>query len=240
MICALCRKDAELRNSHVIPEFMYAALYDEKHRFHVLSDKDRSSHRQSGLYEKLLCDDCERRFSVHERYVSLLLRGGVSLQCEPQRQTLLFHGVDYKALRMFQLSVLWRAAASTLKFFETVSLGEHQERLRGLLLNDDAGRPWQYGCMMFALRHEGRVQQDLVYPPIRVRINEVPCYRFIFGGFAWLYFVASHGHARKVETASLDRSGTLRLFMKEIGDVKDIVDFSRTLAEQRKLDTESR
>jgi hypothetical protein len=57
---------------------MYTALYDKKHRFHILSDQDRPRYKQSGLYEKLLCGDCEQRFSVHERYVSLLLHGGLS------------------------------------------------------------------------------------------------------------------------------------------------------------------
>lgn len=235
MTCALCRKNAALRDSHIIPEFLYTALYDEKHRFHVLSDQDRSRYKQSGLYEKLLCGDCEQRFSVHERYVSLLLRGGLPLECEPQGQVLVFRGVDYKALRMFQLSILWRAAVSASAFFKSVALGKHEERLRSLLLRDDPGHPWQYGCVMFTLLHERRVQQDLIYPPIRVRVSEVPCYRFIFGGFAWLYFVASHPHARKIELASLDLSGELRLFKKDISEVKDIKDFGRSLAAQGKL-----
>lgn len=37
MACALCRQERELKNSHIIPEFMYGSLHDEIHRFHLLS-----------------------------------------------------------------------------------------------------------------------------------------------------------------------------------------------------------
>ncbi|MBE0615538.1 MAG: hypothetical protein IH604_17870 [Burkholderiales bacterium] len=44
-----------------------------------------------------------------------------------------------------------------------------------------------------------------------------------------------HPHARKIELASLDLSGELRLFKKDISEVEDIKDFGRSLAAQGKL-----
>lgn len=236
MRCALCREEAELRKSHVIPEFIYKALYDDKHRFHVLSDQQRNSHEQKGLRERLLCERCEQRFAVHERYVSRLMHGDLAPPPVPQGNTVVFRGVDYPALRMFQLSILWRASVSRLEFFQHVSLGErHEARLRAMLLADDLGDAWQYGCMMIALFHEGKMVRDLIDQPIRRRVVQRTCYRFIFGGLAWLFFVASHRSAVNIETASLDTSGTLRLFKKELSEVKDIAHFSRTLAGQGKV-----
>jgi hypothetical protein len=71
--------------------------------------------------------------------------------------------------------------------------------------------------------------------PTPSRLDDVLCYRFIFGGHAWLYFVASHRHAKKLETSSLDPSGELRLVMKDLSELKYVTDFGRTLAEQGKL-----
>lgn len=34
--CALCLIADVLRHSHIISEFLYSAIYDEKHRFHVV------------------------------------------------------------------------------------------------------------------------------------------------------------------------------------------------------------
>jgi hypothetical protein len=237
MRCALCGEAAELRKSHIIPEFIFGPLYDEDlHRFHVLSSEVRNRYRQKGLREKLLCDACEQRFSVHEAYVSRLMFSDGSLRPEPDGPTVVFRGVDYQALKLFQLSVLWRASVSQLDFFRHVSLGDaHEARLRALLLRNDPGEPWQYGCMMLVVFHEGLVVRDLVDQPIRRRVQGLTCYRFIFGGLAWLYFVGSQRSSQGLETASLDPSGTLRLFRKDLPEINDIAQFASTLARQGKV-----
>lgn len=235
MACALCLETRELRESHIIPEFMFRSMYDEVHRYHVLSDKYPNKFAQKGLRQELLCDGCEQRLGRHERYVSLLMSGGIPLQVEPRESFIVFRGVDYKALRMFQLSVLWRASICTLDFFSQVSLGPHDERIRQLLVNDDPGQPWQYGCLMFSLVHDGAVVEDLMVQPTEVRLDGVPCYRFVFGGHFWLYFVAKHQHPRKIEAVSLDVSGELRIRRKNIAEIKYITDFGSALAKQGKV-----
>lgn len=235
MLCALCQEERELRESHIIPEFMFRTMYDEIHRFHVLSDKRPNQLAQKGLRQKLLCDSCEQHLGRHERYVSLLMTGAIPLEVEPRESYVIFRGIDYKALRLFQLSVLWRSSICDLPFFSEVSLGQHEERVRQLLLNDDPGLSWQYGCLMFALIHAGAVVDDLMVQPTKVRLDSVPCYRFVFGGHFWLFFVANHQHPRKIESASLDPSGELRIRMKNVAEIKYITEFGRTLIEQGKV-----
>ena len=36
-ICPLCNARSELLRSHVIPEFLFRPLYDDKHRYSILS-----------------------------------------------------------------------------------------------------------------------------------------------------------------------------------------------------------
>lgn len=64
--CRLCEEDKELRNSHILPKFMYQNLYDAKpKRFYTLkvdldnSHKSRKKIEQKGIREYLLCGDCE-------------------------------------------------------------------------------------------------------------------------------------------------------------------------------------
>ncbi len=181
-----------------------------------------------------MCDGCEQQFGVYERYVSLLFGGGIQLGYETQGQLIVIRGVQYKALRMFQLSILWRASVSTLPFFSQVSLGPHEERIRTLLMNDDVGTPWQYGCLMYALLHEGNVQEDLIVQPTWTKVDDVFGYRFVFGGHLWLYFVASHQHPKRLETASSIPRGSCTS-LKDVGSAHFLTDFGRTLAEQGKL-----
>jgi len=36
MKCKICCQQKELRDSHIIPEFFYKPMYDDKHRFNVI------------------------------------------------------------------------------------------------------------------------------------------------------------------------------------------------------------
>ncbi len=117
MHCKLCHSNDPLRNSHIIPEFLYKALYDDKHRFFEISSNPdkKTSFQQKGLREKLLCDACEQRLSIWEQYTCKLLHGGVAQtysQCSDDHFYL--EELDYKKLKLFQLSVLWRAGLSSL------------------------------------------------------------------------------------------------------------------------------
>jgi len=49
--CRLCQSERELRRSHVIPEFLYGASYDEKHRLLLVpgTADEKPSLEQKGL-----------------------------------------------------------------------------------------------------------------------------------------------------------------------------------------------
>jgi hypothetical protein len=70
-ICRLCGNDAELCDSHIVPEFLYKPLYDGKHRtLHARGDLTSKRLVQKGLRERLLCVECERRIGEIERRVA--------------------------------------------------------------------------------------------------------------------------------------------------------------------------
>jgi len=237
MACALCLQPRELRSSHFIPEFMYESLYDEIHRFHVLSVERAERNRllQKGLRQALLCGACEQRLGVYERYVSLMMRGGLELEYETKGRQVLVRGVDYQAVRMFQLSILWRAGVSLPPFFSQVVLGPHQEKLRVLIDTDDPGTPWRYSCLMFTLIYEGKIQDDLIMQPVMIRCDGVSACRFVFGGHVWVYFVANHQTPSRLERFSLQPSGELTIHMTNMASAPFITEFGRVLSEQGKL-----
>jgi hypothetical protein len=175
-------------------------LYDDKHRFHQLSTNPESKNRllQKGLRERLLCIGCEQRLSVLERYVSLVLNGGVELTHRREDKRLHLGGLDYAKFKLFQLSVLWRASVSSLAMFSQVSLGAHEERIREMLLSEDPGPPECYGCLMFVLLQEEQLVQDIIVQPTWARLIGHYSYRFVFGGMVWLYVVSSHALPRYV------------------------------------------
>lgn len=231
MPCALCLQDVELRRSHIIPEFLYETLYDEKHRLQVLSiiPDQGNWHEQKGLRERLLCDACEQKLSVWERYASLVFKGGVSLSVRQDGNIVHISGLDYRQFKLFQLSVLWRAGVSSLQFFENVQLGKHAEALRQFLLAGDPGSPERYGCFMFGLKHEAGVFTGLIMQPGKVRLSGHIAYRFVFGGFLWAMLVSSHDLGAPLNQCTLSAAGNTAILLRNATDMENLVSFSAEL-----------
>jgi hypothetical protein len=221
MICALCKQERVLQNSHVIPEFMYTPLYDDKHRFHVLSSKNpkRTRHEQKGLREKLLCKDCEERLSEHERYVSLVFSGGIQVSSERNGNLVKIRGLNYGHFKLFGLSVLWRAGVSKLQFFEKVTLGLHEEPLRKLVYANDPGKPDEYGFFLAPIVANNRDIKDLMVQPTHSRLDGHLCYRFVFGGLVWVFVVSSHQPPKMFHQAFVNSSGEMLMLVSELRDL---------------------
>ncbi len=104
---------------------------------------------QNYSFERLLCEECEQRFSAWEREGAALIRHPKLLPRGLTRDKVLFLlGLPYAPLKLFLMSLLWRMGASTLREFTFVDLGPHQERLRQMLLHADPGPPEAYGCSL--------------------------------------------------------------------------------------------
>jgi hypothetical protein len=231
MPCALCLQDRKLCHSHIIPEFLYEALYDEKHRIQVLSVLPHKGNwrEQKGLREHLLCEDCEQKISVWENYASLLLRGGVPISYKRDGSIVFISDLDYNKFRLFQLSVVWRAGISKQNFFSNIQLGNHAELLRNLLLDSNPGNPRQYCCIMFGLKHEETTLTDLIMQPGKIRIQGQIVYRFIFGGFMWVFFVSNQNLPTPFLPCSLQPPGIAAFVVRDAIKMKNLVSFCTEL-----------
>ena len=231
MNCRLCQRDTELRNSHIIPEFIYAPLYDEKHRFHVLSylPAKKNAKEQKGLREPLLCGDCETHINRYERYASLVFSGLAKVTSKREGKLVHLAGLEYASFKLFALSVLWRAGVSSLKFFEQVSLGPHEMRLRRMLRDDDSGPSAVYPFMMSPVVYENVVQTDFIMQPTCTRAEGHLGYRFVFGGVAWIYIVSSHSPPKNFRAATLSEEGSTTMLISDMGNMPFIAEFIKEL-----------
>lgn len=212
--CKLCLKQGHaLRNSHIIPEFLYKRVYDAKGRFQIFSElKDRpSGYKQKGIREYLLCEKCEGKIGVWEKYVKELLfdRAPKGVDFFDRIE---FHGVDYHKFKLFQLSLIWRMDVTSLDDFIAVNLGpRHSEHLRSMLDRCDPGEPYEYGCWLIhgACQIE-EIGNAIVLPTSSPRkIMGHVCYRTVLGGFFWGFYVSSHMDQFTPEDIFMTKAGTL-------------------------------
>lgn len=192
MKCHLCLQERDIRNSHIIPEFLYRPGYDEKGRLLALEKGNiKPRYVQKGLHEKLLCDACENLLANrYEDYFAKLWYLNKTLPDTINADFLEVENLDYNLFKLFHLSILWRASISRLAPFKEVSIGiEQEERLREMLLAGNSGLPTEYqifGALLLSLGTH-RVLDGFIMSPI-VQIHEgSPVYMFVFGGCAWHY-----------------------------------------------------
>jgi hypothetical protein len=237
MPCKLCSKDEPLKKSHIIPEFLYSALYDDKHRFHEihvdLDTKNRFS--QQGVREPLLCDSCEQHFSKFERYASLVLNSGFELTVRRIEGILHFEGVEYNQFKLFALSILWRASVSTLDFFEEVNLGSHEEIIREMLLSGESCKESDYPFLLSPILHENEIQEALIVKPTLSAVEKNDAYRFVFGGIAWVFIISANQVPEVVVQASISESGVLKMLPWQMTKMGFLVGMAKDMVKNGKL-----
>ena len=213
--CRLCGEEKLLRNSHIIPEFLYANLYNEKGHMMGINGKGNKGWRplQQGLREHLFCETCEQHFneSCEKPFRAQWIVDNPLPSpwhvAEPHIVT-----VDYASFKLFHLSVLFRAGICTLPTFSETKLGPHEDRLRDMLLRRDPGPYWQYAVFgLVVLHNRTRAVLPIISQSQECRIEGQRCFAAIYGGAQWWVGVSSHRNA-VVESISLRPDGQLPLW----------------------------
>lgn len=215
--CKLCKAHGNLRNSHILPEFLYKPMYDEKHCFMVINPNPARAIRkfQIGLRERLLCGGCEGRLAIYEKYVKEFIYDGKNVTGEWQGQGIVLHGLDYKTVRLYYLSLLWRMSVSSHQMFRDVSLGPHEDRLRTMILATDPGEPEEYGFFCIIPLIDGIIFDDWILEPGWIRVNGHRYYRIVIGGLLYLFTTNPTAIRHDVHGALLQKNGDWSILARE-------------------------
>ena len=207
---------------------MYRGMYDSKHRFLGLSRQpsDRVRQYQKGLREKLLCHGCEQLFGRYENYAAQVFYGGANLLLGRKGKHFSIGGTDYKRLKLFFISLLWRFAVTSVDAFTGTELGPHMERLRTMLLTEDPGLCLTYPCLITAITWKANHIGDLMVGPSRGKFEGHHIWQFVVAGFIFTFFVSSHSPPPAVAPGFLQADGSLLIEVREITEI----DFLRRIA----------
>ena len=236
--CKLCGNVKELALSHIIPEFCYKPIYDEKSRgIRLTVDSPRARPIQIGHRELLLCDACEGHINKFEKYFAdcwykdrLIPKsvpdGGVTIT-----------GLDYAPFKLFHLSILWRAHVAAHQDFSTVDLGPfHSEKIRKRLMANDPGPEDEYRIFALALTdNNGNVLHDRIMCPQRRRLDRHTVYTSFFAGCVWNYVISSHS-LDQLPGSCLSSAGNLTLARCKFEDNEFVRGFAHELTRRHKTE----
>jgi hypothetical protein len=159
--------------------------------------------RRNGQIEKLLCHNCEQRLSGFEDYVKKYFYGVSSpIRLRKELDSVKALTADYHKMKLFQLSLLWRASVGSGPFFAKVSLSDnHTDQIAKRLLEGDAGKANRYPCTMWRMtvslpiaelvKNHGSALENMIFEPVSRNFGEGATVLFAVGGLVWVFWVAN-------------------------------------------------
>jgi hypothetical protein len=211
-ICRLCQNERELRNSHIIPEFLYDDLYNDNNQIMGINGIGNRGWKplQKGVREYLFCEDCEQHFNEYcEKPFKAQWIDASLLPKVLNLNDIHWLSLDYASFKLFHLSIFFRASVSSLPSFSAVSLGPHEEVVRKLILSRDPGPSTKYPIFAYAVVHH---QTHAIVPIISQAEHSLfgghRCYGMIYGGVHWWCSFSSHRNW-EFERAGLQPDGRM-------------------------------
>lgn len=185
--CKLCgAAGVKLAKAHIIPKSLYgSAIHHPLGPLKLVAQALKKFERKSpnGIYDPdLVCISCEARFSPWDAYANKLLlktRPTSVREHHGERLAYIYDEFDYSLLKLFFLSLLWRANSTSHDFFSSVKLSRRQEtELRTMILNGTPGGSEDF-AVIFLARFDDSLADGFLNP-WHERYDGVGVYRFFF------------------------------------------------------------
>jgi len=201
-VCRLCQvSKISLEKSHIIPDAFWrkikGTVQGKKNGLYISMEKDRNQYGQNTFTEELLCWDCEQRLSINlENYAARLCLqnpANIGVTIAKNEGSKVFSGIDYGKLKLFQLSVLWRASISAQNLYSKIKLiSDEEARLRQAIYTLNPLDEHEYGCIMSLLwinkdPASTRESKSIIVSPYAHSVGQHNFFVFVFGGFEWRF-----------------------------------------------------
>lgn len=197
-ICKFCEENIEKYiDCHIIPKafFVFSQKMSAKigwsgNMLMITNTKGEQPKKRVriGWYDpQLVCEKCERRFGKYDDYaIQLLLKNESKHKSVIENSRIIawvIENFDFKLLKLFFISILWRSSASSLPQFNKISLNHDLQRAKELILSDDEGKEEEFSFLLarfgdaegmsFMLDPHKESKGDL--------FGDLNCYRFYLG-----------------------------------------------------------
>lgn len=231
--CQFHRDRAQLAASHIIPEFLYGPMYDEKHRaIEVVLPSSRERWLQKGYREPLLCHCCEGFFNdkFEKPFLARWVRSGLLPASAPKRQHVAALRIDYRTLKLFHLSILWRCHVARGPQFTDVDLGDNAELIRQMLISGEPGCLARFPIAAILLHINDAIAIDTIVTPRKGSILGHDYYGMIYGGCYWFLFNAPFIREAHESPILLREDGYLPMGVRALQELPFVQEYLRSLS----------
>ena len=228
-ICKLCEREKKLINAHIIPKQLYKPIGEasggESPWVYGVGTDKKSQQSQSGIYDPdILCRECDGDLiGPWDNYGQILLRSSPS----PENYIVDDAGkpagykidtFDYHQLKLFFMSILWRAAITSDSFFARVQLGYWEDKLKKMILAQDPGSENDFSVVLS--KYEGDCS-EIMPSPTKHKLDGVNYYRFRIPKYVFLIKVDKRNFPPKFAPFILSPNQPLLIGVMEYMDSKE-------------------
>lgn len=224
MRCRYCRDGTNLIEAHVIPEGFYRPFRQAGQAPRLLSSNDYPRRIPIGVYDStILCAQCEPRFGPWDQYAQELLRD------DPMHATI--HRVGdrivgyeiaewrYDLLKLFFISLLWRATVSTHPVFQRIKLGPFEDVALRMLREGTPGSAQDFGVAL--AKFDTRNGRAILDPHLE-RIEGINYARFYLGLYVAYIKVDSRESPEWVRPFLLAPGGPLKIIGRDLKEGREL------------------
>ncbi len=171
-------------------------MTSENYLLQVASDLNEHKKRSRiGIYDQnILCEDCEKEFSLLDDYgakVLLVQRHLVEIK-DPDSQEILAYRVegaeiDFDKLRRFFLSIAYRAHLSSVKFFQKINLGPYEKIFFNIIFKGVTDNSLCIFLQYVSSDELEKIAKNSLLDPHLTRIDGINFLKFYLGSGFVLY-----------------------------------------------------
>jgi hypothetical protein len=239
LICKLCKVERQLKKSHIIPEYFFRSYRpnDGSSLQEVKAGRYFTPRYPIGYYEQLLCEQCEAITAKWDDTGIKFLQNADLWEQKNlgDRSYYEIMNFEYSTLKLFFMSVLWRAAVSSFSFFSAVELGPFHARLSNLLLSADPGEPEDFAVSIFKYTSAEEELEKIIVSPTRFKPNRINHYRFRLNEFIFVIKVDSQPLKVSQYFFCLKKDKPLRIIESNFMDSQELANMIKVLARQSRI-----
>ena len=182
-ICPFCASPGEKVDAHIIPEAFFKAISQDGG---VLKQRELGVHPKRvpiGIYDdSVWCRSCEKAYGRWDDYAAkVLLQSPIEeFISQPAAYELQIDKNGLGELKLFFISLLWRASSSSKRIYKYVSIGPFAEKAKALMKSGSPGSLDDFSTIISC----SDADEYLISEPVKVRSLGVLFYRFNLGKYS--------------------------------------------------------
>ncbi len=198
MVCKFCgNQKAKLIKAHIVPACFYREIKKDSGPLLIAQGGEHNKKSPTGVYDKnILCATCDGKIGKWDNIaIQFFTDTSKWLKKDAKGETYYeIWAYDYKALKLFFISLIWKASVSKNTMYKYVNLGPFEQKALNHLRTEDPGSIHDFSVILYKFSstidpnfmYNSNGQIKAMLNPVADRKDGFNYYRFYLNEFILL------------------------------------------------------